>query len=456
MSPLLKTLSLVIAALATSVGAAYFYPWADDQAKSSTVGEPLFKDYEPTTVRRIKIERFDTKTGKLTTVMARRKGERWLLPDKDNFVATNARHIAQVTNSLLQREVLEEASAREADHSTFGVIDPALHESTANKSALGIKITLEDASKRSIASLIVGKPAEQNLNNQLQKRFVSVPGQPSVYMVEINPAALTTQFAAWIQPNLFQLSREADAKLFYEKANEDSPGRLTYDLVFDTSPSTPPGPNELPLSTLQQADEKGKLVDASLTDASKQQVNLMVRQLAGLLVSNVFANNDAVSQAILDSKQPATADAFKSLEQRGIRFDASEGGFAFFSGSRGQVGVRFGSGLVIALYLGNSLSDIDATADLTERYGLLVASVDESLIEMPVAPEDNDEDEPDEVEKKKKAYLLAVKERDETLKSSRISANEFNQQHSGWTYAVAEGAVTNMLPELEFKDSPAP
>ena len=455
MSPLLKTFLLVIVALVTSGVAAVYYPWAENEAKSSTVGEPLFKDYEPTTVRRIKIERFDTKTGKLTTVVARRKGEQWLLPDKDNFVATNARHIAQVTNSLLQREVLDETSTQEADHSTFGVIDPALYETTANKSALGIKITLEDASKRPIANLIVGKPAEQNLNNQLQKRFVSVPGQPSVYMIEINPLALTTQFSAWIQPNMFQLSQQSDGKLLFEKASEESPDRLAYKLLFETNPATAPEPGKLPLAAIQQANEEGKLVDASLQDAAIQQVALMVRQMVSLSVSNVFANEDAVSRAILDTSKPATSEAFDSLKQRGFQFDSSKDGSVIFTGSRGQIGANFGSGLVISLYLGKPLADIDATADQPERYALLVASVDESLIELPAEPEDNDEDEPDEAEKKKKAYLLSVKDRDEALKSSRVSANEFNQQHAGWTYAVAEGAVTNLLPVLEFKDAPA-
>ena len=454
MSPLLKTLSLVIVALAASLVAAFFYPWADNEVKSSTIGKPLFEDYEPTTVRRIKIERFDAKTGKLTTVVARRKGEQWLLPDKDNFIATNARHIAQVTNSLLQREVLEETSNKETEHSRFGVIDPALYESTANKSALGIKITLEDASKRPIANLIVGKAAEQNRNSQLQKRFVSIPGQPSVYMIEINTSALTTQFGAWIAPNMFRLSQQADSKLFFEKTDEDSPDRLAYKLVFDTSPKTTPKPGELPLTTLQHADEKGKLVDATLMEPSMQQVALMVRQLVALSVSNVFANDDTISRAILESEKPATAEAFRSLEAKGIQFESSKNGNVFFSGTRGQIGVRFDSGLVISLYLGKAVADIDAVADRPERYGLLVASVDESLIKLPVEPEDDDEDEPDEVEKKQKAYLLAVKERDEALKSSRVSANEFNQQHSGWCYAVPEAAVTNLLPVLEFKDAP--
>ena len=450
MSPLLKTLSLSIVAIGASFVAAYFYPWADIATKGSTVGEPLFKDYEPTTVRRIIIERFDPKTRKLTTVVARRKGDQWLLPDRDNFVVSNARHIAQVTNALLQREVLEETSSREADHSNFGVIDPALHKTTANKSALGIKITLEDGAKRPIANLIVGKPAGRSTGGQTQKRFVSVPGQPNVYMLEINPLALTTRFEAWIQPNLFQLSQQVESQLFFEKAAEDTPDRLEYKLVFNASSSATPA-NKLPLSMLQMTKQDGTVADAELAGASQSAVVLMVRQLAGLFVTNVFASNGVVKGAISDAKNSATASDFESLQPRGIKFVSDDQSQLMLAGAQGKVGVEFGSGLVITMYLGDSLTDIDATADRPERYGVLVATVNEALIEIPVAPEVDDQANTDETVKEEKAYLLALKERNETLKSSRVSANEFNQQHGGWIYAVPEEAINNLLPVLELE-----
>ena len=451
MSPLIKTLSLCIVALTASFVAAHFYPWADIATKSSTVGEPLFKDYEPTTVRRIIIEQYDPKTRKLATMVARRKGEQWLLPDKDNFVVSNARHIAQVTNSLLQREVLEETSRREADHSNFGVIDPALYKTTANKSALGIKITLEDASKRPIANLIVGKPAGQNTGGgQTQKRFVAVPGQPNVYMLEINPFALTTRFEVWIQPNLFQLSQQIESQLIFEKMAEDTPDRAEYKLVFNASSSATPA-NKLPLSMLQMTKQDGTVVDASLADSSQNAVVLMVRQLAALFVTNVFASNSEVKGAISDAKNSATASDFESLKPRGIKFVSDDQSQLMLAGAKGKVGVEFGSGLVITMYLGDSLTDIDATADRPERYGVLVATVDEALIEIPVAPEVDGQPNTDQAEKEEKAYLLAVKERNETLKSSRVSANEFNQQHAGWIYAVPEEAINNLLPVLELE-----
>ena len=88
------------------------------------------------------------------------------------------------------------------------------------------------------------------------------------------------------------------------------------------------------------------------------------------------------------------------------------------------------------------------------HYGLLVATVDESLIETPAEPKPDENADADEAEKQKKAYLLAVKEREDTLKSSRVSANEFNQQHAGWLYAVPKPAVNNLFPVLEAKAQP--
>ena len=325
-----------------------------------------------------------------------------------------------------------------------------MHKTTANKSALGIKITLEDGAKRPIANLIVGKPAGRSTGGQTQKRFVSVPGQPNVYMLEINPLALTTRFEAWIQPNLFQLSQQVESQLFFEKAAEDAPDRLEYKLVFNASSSATPA-NKLPLSMLQMTKQDGTVVDAALADASQSAVVLMVRQLAGLFVTNVFASNGVVKGAISDAKNSATASDFESLQPRGIKFVSDDQSQLMLAGAQGKVGVEFGSGLVITMYLGDSLTDIDATADRPERYGVLVATVDEALIEIPVAPEVDGQPNTDEAEKEEKAYLLAVKERNETLKSSRVSANEFNQQHAGWIYAVPEEAINNLLPVLELE-----
>ena len=466
MSPLLKTLLMIIVAATFSAVASYFYPWATTEVASSAVGEPLFKDYDPTQIRRISIQSYNKKSGKLETTKLRRKGDRWLLPDKNNFEVTNAQHIALVTNSMLQREVLEETSNKETDHSKFGVIDPALHQSTANKSALGTKIILEQRSGQSVANLIIGKPADGKMNEDgTRKVFVSIPGKPSVYMLNLNPFALTTQFAAWVEPNVFGFSNSVEFQQFFDKSNSSgATGTKGYRIQFD--PTTVMQKDQsLKFQTLKQRNDDGRFEDVELanvkppmamptgesTKSSITQIALMVRQMQQLFFIDVFSTPAAVAKAIKDTPESAAAADFQSLARFGFEFAEAKNDSLFFNANTGKLGVEFGNGLVITLFLGDSIANAENKSAQPARYGMLIARVDESLIEKPTKPDENDDAE--QAEKDKKAYLLAVKERDDTLSSARVSATEFNRRHADWIYAIPEQAVSNLLPELEFKSA---
>lgn len=461
MSPVLKTLSLIIVAALLSMVASYFYPWATTEVASNAVGEPLFEDYEPTKIRRVSIESYNKTSGKLESIKLRRKGDRWLMPDKQDFEATNTQHIALVTNALLQREVLEETSNKETDHSKFGVVDPSLHKTTANKSALGTKIMLEQGGGQPAISLIVGKPADgQRSDDGTQKFFVSIPGQPNVYMLNIPPFALTTQFAAWIEPNIFGFSNAVEFSQFFDKSNAPNspPG---YRVSFD--PTTVVQQDQsLVFTMLKRRNADGELVDAELanvkpisavpTSNSPQsaitQIAIMVRQMQRLFFIDTFKNSDAVRKALQNSSS-ASKKTLQPLADFGFDFANNENGRLTFDTKTGQLGVEFGNGLVISLLLGNTISDAQDKSGQPARYGLLLAHVDASLVPQPTKPTENED--ADEAEKENKAYLSAVKAREDALSSSQVSAKEFNRRHANWLYAVPEAAISNLLPELEFK-----
>lgn len=461
MSPSLKTLSLIIVAALLSSVASYYYPWAATEVASSTVGEPLFEDYEPTKVRRIAIESYNKKTGKLESIKLRRKGDRWLIPDRQDFEATNTQHIALVTNALLQREVLEETSNKETDHSSFGVIDPALHESTANKSALGTKIVLERGADQPSASLIVGKPADgQRGNDGTQKYFVSIPGKPNVYMLSLPPFALTTQFAAWVEPNVFGLSNAVEFSQFFQRARTADSAN-GYRILFD--PTTVIQKDQsLAFKLLQRRNADGKWVDAELANAEPSaalpaasapqsaisQIAFMVQQMQRLFFTDAFKKPGALAEVL---SEPASASPLKlkALSSFGFKVDGQENSKLSFDATTGQLGVAFSNGLVITLLLGDTISDAQIKSGQPASYGMLLAQVDASLIEQPTQPAKNEN--ADEAEKENKAYLLAVKEREDTLASSQVSAKEFNRRHAAWLYAVPKAAINNLLPELEFR-----
>ena len=202
-SPVTKTLIMIVMAAVTSAAAAYFYPWPEVIKKSALVGSPLFEAYDSTNVRSIQVVKYDDDSSNLDQIRLERNGEKWVIPSKRKYVADNTPQISLAANSLSECIVLEERTDLQQDYLQYGVVDPSDFANTPNKSALGSKIILEDRDRKELASLIVGKPLKDGL-----KHFVRIPGQPTVYVVEFNPRAINTDFKSWVNPNLFQISRQ--------------------------------------------------------------------------------------------------------------------------------------------------------------------------------------------------------------------------------------------------------
>jgi hypothetical protein len=207
MKPLIKTAVMGLVAIATTLTAAAFYPWPEPVIESEMVGKPLFEPFDTSTVRSISIVRYNSDRSALERFQVRRKGEKWIIPAHKNYVADNVNQIS-ATAGALSGNVLENTSSDQKDHVDFGVVDPLESESTTNRSSLGTKIVLKDRNQRELGSLIVGSRVGNQSAVDQQRRFVRVPGQPHVYEMEINPAALKTDFTRWVSSNLLQLSKE--------------------------------------------------------------------------------------------------------------------------------------------------------------------------------------------------------------------------------------------------------
>ena len=111
-----------------------------------------------------------------------------------------------------------------------------------------------------------------------------------------------------------------------------------------------------------------------------------------------------------------------------------------FDSSGGELHVTSADGVVVTLYRGAVASQ----ARTVSNYVIFTANVDESVLPQPKKPAANAET----ADKEEKAYLRMVKARDTTIKSARLRAAAFNQQHAKWIYVVSEGVTEKLIPEI--------
>ena len=125
MKSALHTTLIMLVLAVISVGAAmYYFPWPEFAVVDAEVGKPLFAEYSADSVRGIDIIDFNSEKGALDRMTLIRRGQKWLIPEKQNFIASESRRVGVVINSLNERTVFDVISENQEDHIEYGVVDP--------------------------------------------------------------------------------------------------------------------------------------------------------------------------------------------------------------------------------------------------------------------------------------------------------------------------------------------
>ncbi len=438
---------MALLAAAMSIVAAFFFPWPERVIEGDMVGKPLFEEYDASSVRSISITKYDADRNGLDRMDLRRSGEKWIIPAKQNFIATNADQIGRVVNCLNNCTVLENRSNAQQDHVDFGVVDPMDYESSANRSSLGIKIVLEDRNKRELASLIVGSSLRNESTQQQLKHFVRIPGQPTVYVIDINPAILSTDFTRWVNANLFDLTNQTPIDSIDIRNYRMAPDKLqTDDRNWKYLATVDVKSKKFKLQ-VPQADSS-TLKEAEISTENIQQLNLLGNYLGNIRFTDVQRKKAAAAKELKRRVQKDdTSGALDSLQEYGFAKTGFDSGFQF-NAVAGEVSVRTGEGVVLTILIG-SLVDSVTSGDLTlNHYVMLYASVDDSLLPTPESPAANDD--PELADKRQKAYLRQLEDRKEKMKAANLRAAEFNQSFADWYYVVSENVVNGLRPDLSI------
>ena len=437
-------LMLAIAAVA-AFAASSVYPWPEAVVISDAVNKPLFEGFDTRNVRSIRVEIYNEDRDEVERLLVRRKGEEWVLPTYSNFVADNGRQLGSIVNLLLDKTVLEKRSDNQEDHLKYGVVDPANFNSAVNRSSLGKKISLSDRNNKELASLIVGLPLKNDPKGL--KHYVRIPGQPSVYVVDIDPRGINPDFTAWVSPNLLKLTqatRLKDVTVDSYRLDLEKPDQATRNDSYRSQLIV--GENKLDV-VLESANEDGTLEETEPDEAQQRAIQQAAGAITSIPFSGVVAKSKLAAKSLRKPTDQSKKSAFDSMKQRGFVVNEFADETWQFESAGGTVKVSTGDGVVITLYVGAFDNQTRNNSLKLNHYMMLVAGFDTELIPEPDKPEAANDDSGDK--DAQKVYLRKVAERDQQLKIGRQRAAALNASYSRWYYIISEDTVARLRPKLK-------
>lgn len=361
-----------------------------------TVGQAIFREFEdPDAATSLEIVKFDEEMASLSRFQVTKDPESnlWRLPSYDDYPADAEEQVRDATTPLIGLTVLSVPSGDRGDHPLYGVINPDDEDLSVAESGVGMLLTLKDNDDKVLASLIIGKEVEK-VENQ---RYVRVPTEDAVYIVELDTAPFTTDFEKWIDGKLldirsfdisqiglrdyavfpmqtggYGMRRNFDADVSYNAT--DSKWALQSLVTYQEG--TPSDQQLAPDETLQ---------DQALNDLRNAVQDLQIvgvrRKPAGL------ATDLKADKSLLDNQQSLT-----SLYEQGFFPQETESGFEIFS-TGGETIIGTNDGVQYVLRFGESDASLGMDEESTDngedsaiglrRFLLVTTNVDESKFPYP-------------------------------------------------------------------------
>ena len=198
-----KTITFVVIGMLAIVVGLVTQPKSAELDDNELVGQVLTDEFSsPDEAKRLRIVRFDEATSDLRNFEVAEKNGLWSIPSKNDYPADAAQQMAEAATSLMERKILGVATKSAGDHEEYGVVDPLSPKLEAGQKGVGTRVTMSDVNNKSVVDLIIGKAVK----DADQQRYVREADRDIVYVIEIDPTKLSTNFEDWIEKDLLQLN----------------------------------------------------------------------------------------------------------------------------------------------------------------------------------------------------------------------------------------------------------
>lgn len=336
------------------------------------VGEYIAQ-FEPADAKQLKIVEFNEDTATLSEFeVAQDDAGVWSLTSKNGYPADAEQQMGEAAGSLLDRQILAVQSESAANHEEYGVVDPTSPKLEVGQKGVGRRVTVSDINDEPLIDLIIGK----EVKDATDQRYVREANRDFVYVIEIDPTKLSTNFEDWIEEDLLNLNpwdikqvsindysiQFVRVDLFNIRPEWHRRGQFT--LRYDDSDA-----KWVPVS-LQTFDEtSGEYVDAMLAEnqeLDKQKLNDLKRALDDLRIVDVERKPSGLS-ANLKAGEDFLKDqeAINSLFDRGFNVFSNQEKDLELLSSEGEIVCTMKNGAEYVLRFG----DLQATADKQKSSG---------------------------------------------------------------------------------------
>ncbi len=328
MTEALKTVIFVAAAAAT-VTAAYFLNSVDDSVDvQQFVGQELTDEIELDDPRSLQIVKFDRATASTRKFVVAEHDGVWSIPSKDNYPADATQQMADAVSCLMDRRILRVAAENAQSHAEYGVVDPLSAKLDVKSAGVGTRVTMTDADGAVLLDLIIGKAVKDNP----KQRYVRRVSQDVVYVVELDPTKLSTNFADWIEDDLLLLSvmdlrraliNDYSTDLRIEETAKGFEARIERDYRSEITLARADETADWRVTAIRKGDaEKLKFIDDALADdeeVNQEEVQKLIDGLEDLRIVDIARKPEGLSADL------KAGDAF--LNNRDVVNDLVEKGF---------------------------------------------------------------------------------------------------------------------------------
>jgi hypothetical protein len=410
-----KTIAFVVVGLVAIAIGVLTQPSSAELDEQSLIGQDLTKNFDsPDEAKRLKIVRFDEDTATLRDFEVAERDGLWTIPSKDGYPADAAPQLAEASMSLMDRKILFVASESAGDHEQYGVIDPLSPKLEVGQKGVGTHVTMYDVHDEPLADLIIGKPVKDAEG----QRYVREANRAFVYIIEIDPSKLSTNFEDWIEKDLLKLNawdlqqvqvKDYSAELQPVMTQQGLRFQLAGDMRSDLTLAYNDSDAKWNAVTLRQFDTSTEqYVDFTLAEDEElntETLNALKTALDDLQIVDVVRKPQGLSDDLKAGEDfMENEEALRSLVEKGFTpTQSSDGsGAGEIISSDGEVIATMKNGTEYVLRFGNltnvgagdnsaeqpsesetPAADADAKASDVHRYLFVMARLNENAVKKP-------------------------------------------------------------------------